>query len=257
MGIRCSDGIVLGADSAATLMSQGMVTAQQRSMKKLAASGRVVTGITGHVGLGQRIRADLEFHLNSDKWTGDRQAVLTQMRRHLWHNIVELEMRAARAALRTLRHDSCTDSARSDTLVATVIEGRHELIHLDDKCSPSLVEDDLPFTTIGVGQQTADPFLAFVRRILWPTGLPSLATGIFSVVWTLSHVIDANPNGIGDPVQLAILSSDGENWVARDVSASEVQEHRSSVAGAEEALKHWAAEFFKMSTDQPAPAPPE
>src|SRR5687768_13496676 len=144
IGIRCSDGIVLGSDSAASLMSQGVVTAQQRSMKKVSANGRVLTGITGHTGLGQRIRADLESHLNSPGWTGDRQLVMTQMRRHLWMNIVDQEMRAARSSFKAIGHPSCTDPARTETLVATIIDNRPELIHLNETCAPTLVQDDVP-----------------------------------------------------------------------------------------------------------------
>ena len=240
----------MGADSAASLTNQGMVTAQQRSLKKLAANGRVISGIAGHVGLGQRIRAELENHLNSERWTGDKQAVLTQMRRHLWHNIVETEMRACETAYKALAHPSCSDSARTDTLVATVLEGRPELVHLDEKCAPTLIEDDLPFASIGLGQLTADPFLAFARRMLWPTGLPSLATGTFSVVWTLSHVIDANPNGIGDPIQLAVLEKEGSDWLGHLVPSSKVLEHRNMVVETEQALRE---RFFQAEGSPVAP----
>jgi hypothetical protein len=239
IGIRCSDGIVLGSDSAASLMSQGMVTAQQRSMKKVAANGRVLSGVTGHTGLAQRIRAELENHLNSGSWTGERQSVVTQMRRHLWINILDQEMRAAKASFKTIGHPSCIDSARTETLVATVIEGRPELVHLNETCAPTLVQDDIPFCSIGVGQPTADPFLAFARRILWPGALPNIGTAIFSVAWALMHVIHANPNGIGDPVQLGVLERLADNWVARELPASEIQEHTNSVLEAEQGLQEW------------------
>jgi hypothetical protein len=234
-------------------MSQGIVTAQQRSMKKVAASGRVLSGITGHTGLGQRIRAELEGHLNSGSWTGDRQMVITQMRRHLWMGIVEQEMRAAEAAVKTIGHPSCTDSARTETLVATVIENRPELVHLNETCAPTLVEDDVPFCSIGAGQPTADPFLAFARRILWSDGLPTLVTAVFSVAWTLTHVIHANPNGIGDPVQLGVLEREGENWIARELSASEILEHTNSVLEAENGLREW---FSRKDSARSAAPPP-
>lgn len=253
IGIRYSDGIVLGSDSAASLTSQGIVTAQQRSMKKVVANGRVLSGITGDTGLAQRIRAEIEDHLNSGRWTGNRQAVIGQMRRQLWINIVEQEMRAARTAYRTIGHSSCIDSARSETLVATVIEDRPELVRLNETCAPTLIEDDVPFSSIGVGQATADPFLAFTRRILWPVGLPSLAKAFFSIVWTLTHVIHANPNGIGDPVQLGVLRRDGEDWIARELSSTEILEHTSSVSEAE---REMSESFLRKNSAPSAPPPP-
>ena len=252
IGIRCSDGIVLGSDSAASLMNQGMVTAQQRSMKKVAANGRVLSGITGNTGLGQRVRAELESKFNTGAWTSDRQSVLTQMRRHMFQNIVEIELRAAEQAVKTIGHASCADAARTESLIATVIDGKPELIHLNETCAPSLVEGDVPFASIGVGQLTADPFLAFVRRILWSKDLPTLSIGTFTVAWTLTHVIHANPNGIGDPLQIGVLERAGGEWVARELSAPEIQEHGDSVREYEKEL----SAFFSERDDKGAKSAP-
>jgi 20S proteasome alpha/beta subunit len=253
IGVRCSDGIVLGSDSAASLMSQGMVTAQQRSMKKVAANGRVLSGVAGDTGLGQRIRAYIEERLNAGRWTGDRQAIMTQMRRDLLNSIVRAELEAAEAAVKTFGHQSCADAARTETLVATVIDDRPELIRLNESCAPTLIEDDVPFCSIGGGQLTADPFLAFARRILWPSQAPTVVTATVSVAWTLTHVIHANPNGIGDPIQLGVLQRDGGDWIARELTKSEITENRQSVLEAEEGFRDW---FYKKDESRSATRPP-
>jgi 20S proteasome alpha/beta subunit len=254
IGIRCSDGIVIGSDSVATLTSQGIVTAQQHSMKKVAAKGRVLSAIAGSTGLGQRIRARLEAHLNEGQWTGDRQQVMSQMRRDLWSNLVECEIRAAKTAADAFGQPSYLDAARTQTLVATIIDDNPELIHLDETCSPSPVEHDVPLCAIGAGQQTADPFLAFVRRVLWADNLPTIAVALMTVAWTLIHVIDANPNGIGHPLQMGVLQRDRNEWIARVLGSAEIQEHTDSVTAVEDGIRE---KYGKKSLDELTPPAPK
>ena len=255
VGIRCSDGIVIGSDGAATLMSQGLVTAQQRAFKKIFSSGSVITAFAGHSGLAQRIRGEIEGGLAEGRWTGRTDQIVHQMRRHLWHHITELELRAAGASQDALRHHAAPTAATTETLVAAVINGLPELIHFDGTCGTTVITDDLPFVSIGAGQPIADPFLGFARRIFWPSGLPNLATATFSVLWTLTHAIECNAIGLAQPIQLATLTRDGEQWVASDVTQNELEEHRQSVSEAEDALRAWRNRVAGTGT-LPAVSPP-
>ena len=61
LGIRCTDGIVLGADGSATLGALGTYTARQQSVKKLRiVRDKIVFGLSGPVGLGQLLCAGVE-----------------------------------------------------------------------------------------------------------------------------------------------------------------------------------------------------
>src|SRR5256885_291322 len=61
LGIRRSDGIVLGADGSATLGALGTYTARQQSVKKLRiVREKIVFGLSGPVGLGQLLCACVE-----------------------------------------------------------------------------------------------------------------------------------------------------------------------------------------------------
>jgi hypothetical protein len=78
-------------------------------------------------------------------------------------------------------------------------------------------------------QQIADPFLAFLRRVLWKDKSPSLGEGILATLWTLLHAIDTNPGGVADPIQLIILRREAKQYEARELSDSELGEHKQAV----------------------------
>lgn len=257
VGIRCSDGIVIGSDGAATLMSQGFVTTQQRAFKKIFASGSILTAFAGHSGLAQRIRGEIECGLDEGRWTGRTDQIVHQMRRQLWQNIMDLEFRAAVVSQEALRHQAAAAAATTETLVAATFNGVPELVHFDGTCATTVVTNDLPFVAIGAGQPIADPFLGFVRRIFWPSGLPSLATATFSVLWTLTHAIECSAIGLAHPIQLATLTLDDGGWVAKEVTQNELEEHKQSVGEAEEALRAWRRRVAGMGGVPPVSPPPK
>lgn len=62
VGIKCDDGIVLGADGAATLGVMGQSTVRQATKKLDILKESVVVGVSGPVGLAQRIRGEIETY---------------------------------------------------------------------------------------------------------------------------------------------------------------------------------------------------
>src|SRR6266852_5420843 len=67
VGLRCHDGIVVGADGAATYGSLGSQTIRQATSKLEIVADRLIIGTSGPVGLGQRFHAEL-----SDAWKGNQ-----------------------------------------------------------------------------------------------------------------------------------------------------------------------------------------
>ena len=68
VGFKCSDGIVMGADGAATFgnLGQGII---RQPIKKLEIIGNyTILGISGKVGLGQMFKAELENSSNNNIW---------------------------------------------------------------------------------------------------------------------------------------------------------------------------------------------
>jgi ATP-dependent protease HslVU (ClpYQ) peptidase subunit len=67
VGIKCRNGIVMGADGAATLGALGQQTIRQETEKLDILENRIIVGVSGPVGLGQRIRAEIHT-----LWTDSR-----------------------------------------------------------------------------------------------------------------------------------------------------------------------------------------
>jgi len=95
----------------------------------------------------------------------------------------------------------------------------------------------LPFVAMGSGQGIADPFLAFLKRLLeWEKNLPTLGEGRLAAVWTIKHAVVTNPGGVGGAIQLATLSMKGGKPTVTMIPEPDIQEHLQQIGGAEAAL---------------------
>ncbi len=257
IGIRCTNGIVMAADGAATLGSLGTPTAQQKTVKKLRIlQNKIIVGSSGHVGLGQRLEAVIDDGFGENKFGGRAEKAIGVMRELLW-KIAGPEWDAAASAGRVVGQQVASMSAIATMMVALPLNKRAELVQFDQQCAPELASDSLPFVALGSGQLIADPYLAFVRRVLWPaTGCPTIQDGIFTAVWTLVHAVETNTGGVAEPIQVVTLEQGAKDWAARELTDDELQEHRSAVKDAERAVKEWRSTFTSTPITPAPPAPP-
>jgi len=239
IGIKCKDGIVLGADGAATLgaMGQGIIL---QPMKKLEIiSNAIVLGVSGPVGLGQRFKGELE-QLWSDRKLSGKQTfeAMGILRQALWKHAKE-EWEVATVTKQSIGNIALL-SAACQTLLAIPVSKKLCLFQFDQQCAPEEATENLPFVAIGSGQNIADPFLAFLRRVFWPDRLlPSLADGIFATVWTLEHAIKTNPGGVADPKQIVTVKNKGSDFKIRELPEVELEEHIEAGYSAEKYLANF------------------
>jgi len=144
-------------------------------------------------------------------------------------------------------------AALSGTVVAMSVTRQPQLFRFDQQASPEFATTDLPFVSVGSAITTADPFLAFIRRLFWPAGLPTLADGIFGALWTLQHAIQTSPGGVAEPVQVVLL----QGSVARELDDVELQEQRRAIEAAEQRCANVRASFSADAATSPPPKPPE
>ncbi len=175
VGVKCSDGIVMGADGAATSGTMGTQTIRQQVRKKLKiVADSIVVGTSGPVGLGQRFADEVETHWKTGLLFRDEinqayrtsAGLMTFLRGHFWKHI-DLEIQIARAASQVLPLNLTMVDALATTLIAIPVPnvGAPSLSHFDPQAFPEEASDDLPFFAVGSGQLIADPFLAFMRRL--------------------------------------------------------------------------------------------
>jgi hypothetical protein len=119
------------------------------------------------------------------------------------------------------------------SLVAISFKNTPCLFQFDFNGAPERATEHLPFVSLGSGQPIADPFLAFLKRLIWAGSQPTLAEGKLASVWTIDHVCKTNPGGVGGEVQLMALPTAGK---ISELDTTEVAEHRQLAAAAETAL---------------------
>jgi 20S proteasome alpha/beta subunit len=216
VGVLCKDGVVVGADSAATFAAGQVRTIEQRTKKMEIVSEHVIVAGSGEVGLTQRFTAVVEA-----AWKG---GAFTK---------TPIEVGKYLSA-ETIKDFLSTNAPRAlCALVAFPCNGKPLLCEFSvDHFQPELKTERLWYVSLGSGQAIADPFLGFIREVMWHDGLPSTREAAFAVTWTLSHAIKLNPGGINGPIQIATLAYDKGKLTARELTEEEVELHQQSVDGA-------------------------
>jgi 20S proteasome alpha/beta subunit len=239
IGIKCSDGIVMGADGAATYAALGQSTIRQETKKLEIFENCVIVGVAGPIGLGQRIRAEIQaLWVDGEVKLQDQKSaeVMRIIRGVIWNKHIGPEMQVAHIAASVIGPQLAQQSAIASTVVGLPLQESSSLIQFDHQGAPEEASATLPFVAIGSGQPIADPFLAFLRRLFWPDRLPTLNDGIFSTLWTLQHAIQTNPGGVSGPKQIMILEKKNNVWKARELQEAELYEHEEAIQAHEKQL---------------------
>ena len=208
------------------------------------------------MGLGQRINGRIGDLYSEGKLSNKKPVeAMSIIRAAIWPDISG-ELQAA-AVTKQVIGQLALPSCLSHSVVALPIDRKFALFQFDQQGAPEEATEDLPFISIGSAQATADPFLAFIHKIFWPTSLPTLEMGIFSTVWTLQHAIDTNPGGVADPKQIMILEKQGKDFNARELEVAELAEHLEAITAAESVLRDFRSLTEGKASSTPAALPPE
>lgn len=255
LGIKCRDGIVAGADGAATFATMEQMTIRQPVKKLNIIDGQMIVGISGPVGLGQRLAWKGEKLWRAGQITQKSPTeAMVAFRVAFWAQIA-MELQVAGVANQTIG-SIARRSALTTTVIALPLGLTCRLFQFDQQGAPEEVTDDAPFVSIGSGQPLADPFLAFLRRVFWPSSLPSLADGVFAAYWALDHAIKTSPGGVAEPKQIVVMEQrSGGGWAARELSEEELQEPSEAVQAAEQALADFRLSGKAEMPPKPPPSP--
>jgi hypothetical protein len=112
---------------------------------------------------------------------------------------------------------------------------------------PELKHAERCFALLGAGRPTAEPFAAFLRRVLFPDSLPTVPEGVFAATWILDYTLGSSSRTEPQPLRIAVLSEDDAELrpLARRLTPEESREALATVRGAE---KHLAAYRRNLST---------
>lgn len=271
VGVRCKNGVVMGSDSAATFVDGGgQYTIRNEESRKIhIIEKKMIFALTGSTAMTGRIQAVLaeiwkrEVHRERVKLPNqphiDELApadAAEWIRKVLWDKVYMVECQAA-AVAQNAGWRTTANEAYSAFMLAVPFKG--------EKCSlfafnavglPDEVSETLFCNNLGSGQPIADPFMGFLRRVLWNDRPPDVQQAILGVAWCLKHAIALHPGGVGGRAQLAVLEFNrGTGWIARQIPEADLAEHEENIRAIENVMRKWQAGELGTQAEPPPEAP--
>lgn len=245
VGFFCKDGVVIGADSAATSAaafgkSGSMPTIEQQVEKLCIVAGKVIIAGTGSVGLGQRFCEQVSsFYDEKGFARGTPISSATDL------------------SSRTIKNFGLTNAQQNEygALVAFPHSKTHHLVEFEIRnFNPELKDKQMCFVSMGGGQLITDSFLGMLKRVFFPDEAPSVSEATFYTAWTLHQAIELNTGGIKGPIRIAVLKLDdkGEHRASL-LDADRIAEHIDHIRGAERHLAEYRKIMGSASTVAPIP----
>ena len=245
VGIRCTDGVVIGTDSAMTFgPSPQQETIQQTYGEKIdIVEDRIIIAGTGAIGLGQRFVDSIHrlwgegaFKSRSDGSLRDKQT--TKQR------TIDAGVKISNTAISGFLQTHA-NKGRYGALVAIPVDGSAELVEFGvADMQPEVKTEANWYASMGMGQPVADPLLGFVRSELWENAPPDRQGGVFAATLVLKLACQMAPSGVAEPLQMATLEPDPNEkgrLKARLFSPEKLLEHEQAVevamAGFRESVK--------------------
>lgn len=229
IGVLCEDGVVIGSDSAVTFVHGQIPTIEQKGTKiRVLTKNNIVLCGTGSVGLSQRFRDILKNYF-------DQPANKNKSNIQIGKELCVL-------AIQDFQSTGINKTAQQGygfgALIAFSLEGKRYLCEFAiSDFQPEFKFDSLWYVSMGSGQLIADPFLGFVRKLLWENHRPNVNQGILGTVWALQHTIDINAGGINAPVQIGTLTKENGSFVAKRLAKEEVDQHIEHIRSLEKQFK--------------------
>jgi ATP-dependent protease HslVU (ClpYQ) peptidase subunit len=221
VGVRCSDGVVIGADSAATS------SAGQFPVMDLPYDGKIrifqdniIVAASGPVGHCQRLHAHVEEAIAGGVFKMPK----------LRECIANISKRVLTDFQNSMVQMHPTEGLRFGALIATVHTNEPFLAEYSGiNFQPEIKKDSLFFVSLGSGQILADPFLAFVSRVMWQNAIPTVEDATFGVYWVLDHTIKLASGKVRGPPHLVTLKKVDGAWVAKEQDTQEAAEYTTAL----------------------------
>jgi hypothetical protein len=244
VGVRCSDGVAIGADGIATSAMGAFPLMHMESDPKIRIFGNsVILATTGPIGYTQRLYHHVEAAVKGHVFANldSREATTNISKRFL------TDLQESKAP------SWAPDGFGFGGLIAAATKDTPYLAEFaTTNFQAELKTGKLFFGSMGSGQMLADPFLAFVCRVLWGSQMPTVDRGKFGVYWVLEHTIKLAPGKVGKPIQLATLQKIDGAWVAKE---QDTQESAQYIKSLEDYIGGFEQPAIEAAAAEPVPEP--
>jgi hypothetical protein len=266
VGILCSDGVVIGSDSAMVAGRVGRYTIERQDgdVLKIEVIENTITAVTGAMGLAQRFNDQVETTIKALRQPFQQPPQIpgfgavggNQLQQMLAGKVaagaipydvispVEIGRLLAQTVIIDFQRTQSTHQVSNGwglgALFAFVNAEKPQLIDFDPvqfhpelKGLPDPLRGDQDriwrCVSWGAGQQLADAFLAHAYRLLFGGKVPTVARAKLAVAWTVDHVRRYNIGLVGGKLQLAILEKHNGAWIAHHEDPGETEQQVASL----------------------------
>jgi hypothetical protein len=242
VAFRCSDGVVIAADSMITPNMGGLNVGHHHGQKISILPGPQIFAIAGDIGQNARVRIMAE---------GSHAQIATTQ------HPIDFPLGLTQAMVQQFTATGINNAISANPVLAYVHSGEHQCCVFEGVLQPRLLDEHHYYAAHGSGKLSADPFLRFLTDVFCPDGRPSVREGIFLAAWTVQHVIDVNPGGVAGPVRISTLEKDASGtFTARSLATNDIDEHIQAIESAATALRKWRDEIQSGQAADDVPAPP-
>lgn len=265
VGILCSDGVVIGCDSAELAGRAGQYTIErQEGVFKIELIGTdVVTAYTGATGLAQRLHERISSTLQMLKtpFAGPmvlpgvglradpiQQFLIDRFKKgqvpYVTLKPVDISVILAQAVINDFQRTMSTQQQQQGwglgALLGFVKDDEPQLIEFDGvQFHPQLKGQPDPARgskdrnwracSMGAGKQLADAFLAHSYRLLFGETVPTIERAKLVIAWTIDHVRRYNAGWVGGPTHLAVLKKVDEVWCVQHENVEETHQQMAAL----------------------------
>ena len=227
----------MASDSAATYAAGGSPTIGQQNFTKIRDIAKAILySSTGAIGIAQVYENVISELWSKKILTGKNSVEAMDL---IGTNLAKKGapyLHTAGLAAQLIGQQAAGGPAMCSSLVAVPIKHTPCLFQFSESGAPEEATRELPFVALGSGQPLADPFLAFLKRVLWEDRDPTVADGRFAASWTIRQVSRTVPGFVGGELQLATLTMKGTTPHVEFFDDAARQEHYQAVEAAEAAL---------------------
>lgn len=224
VGIKCSDGVAIGADSALSETGpRGEIVFQTPGNAKVhVESNQIVFAGTGDTAMLNRCQSVFGALQRNHVKTMHPAEIGKLASRRLIDNLNETHAAQLGAqfalALATESHGAST------TLITISFNPQNPY--------QAVVHENKNFwTAMGSGLAVARPFIYLCQRAFWNDEPPSLQDGVFSLAFVLKLSCEMSPGGVSAPFHITTLSErkEGGGVDVHQLQEDELNEHDEAV----------------------------
>jgi hypothetical protein len=182
---------------------------------------RAILACTGSVGFAQRAKIIADEMWNKKRFTDNGMSTASNLAGRLIADFSSSNVQ---------RHPQL--GFNFGALLAMVVQDVPYLVEFDSVgFQPELKDGNLFYVAMGSGQMLADPFLTFVKRVLWKDKMPDVERAKIGIWWVLNYTCVQAVGMVGGELKLGVLRKEGNDWTATIQDTQEQAQYIAALEG--------------------------